>query len=162
MFITDYAEPLLLDHFMNKETFTSPDTFVALYTTVPSDTGGGTEVTGGAYAREQVFEKTSGSTPRWTAAVAAAPAFVVDNAQAVAFTQATANWGIVKGWSIMDALTVGNFLWWGPLGSSPGLFCGLNAGDIIQYLQRTFNKQRQAQITQEIAEIVGGAASLEG
>ncbi|MEE8060857.1 MAG: ATP synthase F1 subunit gamma [Gemmatimonadales bacterium] len=37
-----------------------------------------------------------------------------------------------------------------------------NAGDIIQYLQRTFNKQRQAQITQEIAEIVGGAASLEG
>lgn len=37
-----------------------------------------------------------------------------------------------------------------------------NAGDIITYLQRTFNKQRQAQITQEIAEIVGGAASLEG
>jgi F-type H+-transporting ATPase subunit gamma len=36
-----------------------------------------------------------------------------------------------------------------------------NAGDIIQYLQRTYNKQRQAQITQEIAEIVGGAASLE-
>ena len=36
-----------------------------------------------------------------------------------------------------------------------------NAGDIIQHLQRTFNKQRQAQITQEIAEIVGGAASLE-
>jgi len=35
-----------------------------------------------------------------------------------------------------------------------------NAGDIIQHLQRTFNKQRQAQITQEIAEIVGGAASL--
>ena len=35
-----------------------------------------------------------------------------------------------------------------------------NAGEIIQYLQRTFNKQRQAQITQEIAEIVGGAASL--
>ena len=37
-----------------------------------------------------------------------------------------------------------------------------NAGDIITHLQRTFNKQRQAQITQEIAEIVGGAASLEG
>jgi F-type H+-transporting ATPase subunit gamma len=37
-----------------------------------------------------------------------------------------------------------------------------NAGDIIQNLQRTYNKQRQAQITQEIAEIVGGAAGLEG
>ena len=37
-----------------------------------------------------------------------------------------------------------------------------NAGDIIKHLQRTYNKQRQAQITQEIAEIVGGAAALEG
>jgi F-type H+-transporting ATPase subunit gamma len=37
-----------------------------------------------------------------------------------------------------------------------------NAGEIIQYLTRTYNRQRQAQITQEIAEIVGGAAALQG
>jgi F-type H+-transporting ATPase subunit gamma len=36
-----------------------------------------------------------------------------------------------------------------------------NAGDILDVLRRTFNRQRQAQITQEIAEIVGGAAALE-
>jgi F-type H+-transporting ATPase subunit gamma len=35
-----------------------------------------------------------------------------------------------------------------------------NAGDIIQYLTRTYNRQRQAAITQEISEIVGGAAAL--
>jgi F-type H+-transporting ATPase subunit gamma len=29
-------------------------------------------------------------------------------------------------------------------------------------LKRTYNRQRQAQITQEIAEIVGGAAALQG
>ena len=37
-----------------------------------------------------------------------------------------------------------------------------NAGDIYEILKRTYNRQRQAAITQEIAEIVGGAAALEG
>ena len=36
-----------------------------------------------------------------------------------------------------------------------------NAGDILTNLRRTYNRARQAQITQEIAEIVGGAAALE-
>ncbi len=37
-----------------------------------------------------------------------------------------------------------------------------NAGDIIELLQRTYNRARQAQITQELAEIVGGAEALNG
>jgi F-type H+-transporting ATPase subunit gamma len=37
-----------------------------------------------------------------------------------------------------------------------------NAGEILELLKRTYNRQRQAQITQEIAEIVGGAAALLG
>lgn len=36
-----------------------------------------------------------------------------------------------------------------------------NAGEILNTLRRTYNRARQAQITQEIAEIVGGAAALE-
>lgn len=35
-----------------------------------------------------------------------------------------------------------------------------NAGEILTLLKRTYNRARQAQITQEIAEIVGGAAAL--
>ncbi len=35
-----------------------------------------------------------------------------------------------------------------------------NAGDLIDTLKRSYNRQRQAQITQEIAELVGGAAAL--
>jgi F-type H+-transporting ATPase subunit gamma len=37
-----------------------------------------------------------------------------------------------------------------------------NAGEMIDSLRRTYNRARQAQITQEIAEIVGGADALEG
>ena len=36
-----------------------------------------------------------------------------------------------------------------------------NATDILNMLRRTFNRARQANITQEISEIVGGAAALE-
>ena len=35
-----------------------------------------------------------------------------------------------------------------------------NAGDIIEALQLTYNKARQAAITQELSEIVGGAAAV--
>jgi F-type H+-transporting ATPase subunit gamma len=37
-----------------------------------------------------------------------------------------------------------------------------NAQDMITGLTRTLNRARQAMITQEIAEIVGGSAALEG
>lgn len=37
-----------------------------------------------------------------------------------------------------------------------------NAGDMLNVLRRTYNRARQAQITQEIAEIVGGASALQG
>jgi len=37
-----------------------------------------------------------------------------------------------------------------------------NAGDIISDLQLAYNKARQASITQEISEIVGGAAAVSG
>ncbi|HEV3204482.1 MAG TPA: ATP synthase F1 subunit gamma [Gemmataceae bacterium] len=36
-----------------------------------------------------------------------------------------------------------------------------NAGDMIKSLTRQYNRARQAQITKEIAEVIGGAAALE-
>ncbi len=37
-----------------------------------------------------------------------------------------------------------------------------NAGEILEVLRRTYNRERQAGITQELSEIVGGAAALQG
>ena len=36
-----------------------------------------------------------------------------------------------------------------------------NADDMIKNLTRLYNRARQAQITRELAEIIGGAAALE-
>ncbi|MGB7587620.1 MAG: ATP synthase F1 subunit gamma, partial [Solirubrobacterales bacterium] len=37
-----------------------------------------------------------------------------------------------------------------------------NAGEMLDLLRRTYNRARQGQITQELAEIVGGAEALQG
>ena len=37
-----------------------------------------------------------------------------------------------------------------------------NAGNVIKELQLVYNKARQAAITKEISEIVGGAAAIAG
>lgn len=53
--LSDYLEDKLLDHFLGTTSYTMPSSvYVALYTVAPSDSGGGTEVTGGSYARQSV------------------------------------------------------------------------------------------------------------
>ena len=48
---SDYLEDKVLDHVFGGNAYTAPSTlYVALYTVAPTDTGGGTEVSGGAYA----------------------------------------------------------------------------------------------------------------
>jgi hypothetical protein len=51
--LTNYLENKLIDHFLGTTSYTMPaDVYVALFTVAPSDAGGGTEVTGGSYARQ--------------------------------------------------------------------------------------------------------------
>ena len=53
--LSDYAEKLLLDYSMTAGSVTRPTAwYVALYTSAPNDAGGGTEVSGGGYARKTV------------------------------------------------------------------------------------------------------------
>jgi hypothetical protein len=76
--------------------------YIALFTAMPTVAGGGTEVTGGSYARAAV---TNNSTN-----FPAATGRTKSNALAITFAQATASWGTIVGAAIMDALTGGNML----------------------------------------------------
>jgi hypothetical protein len=49
---TAYLERKLIDHSTGKTSYTMPTVYVGLFTAAPSDAGGGTEVTGGSYARK--------------------------------------------------------------------------------------------------------------
>lgn len=92
--------------------------YIALYTGAPSDPGGGTEVTGGSYARED-------SSGKWAAPSAGS---VSTNAD-ITFTQATADWGTVLAFAILDAVTGGNFLYWADLTASKVV----NSGDTFKF-----------------------------
>lgn len=112
--LSNYLEAALLNEVFRNTAFLSPATYVALFTVAPTDAGGGTEVTGGAYARKQV--NTDGVTaPFWTAPADDAGPQKVDNNSDVTFATATASWGTVVAVGIFDALTAGNLLYYGAL-----------------------------------------------
>jgi hypothetical protein len=106
--LSDYAEKLLLDWMMTTGTATRPTSwYVALYTAAPSDSGGGTEVSGAGYARQSVaFD------------AASSPAGTTSNSADVSFTAVGGDYGTVTHMGIFDASTGGNLLWHGVLSAS--------------------------------------------
>ena len=79
--------------------------YFALYTVAPTDAGGGTEVTGGSYARIGVTNNTS--------EFPTASSQTSHNANLIDFGTASANWGTVVAVGVFDGGT--NLLYWGPL-----------------------------------------------
>ncbi len=125
---TDSLEDALLNHVLRNTAYSSPTTvYVALYTVAPTDVGGGTEVSGFAYARQAVtFAAPSGGT--------------VANSGAVTFPQASGGaWGTIVAMGIFDALTVGNLLYYGNL-TTPKV---VGDGDQISFPNGSLTVQEQ-------------------
>jgi hypothetical protein len=119
---TDFMENKIIDHMLRNQSYTPPATvYVALFTTATSDAGGGTEVSGGAYARQAVT-------------LAAASGGASENSAEISFPQATADWGTITHAALMDALTGGNMLMHTALDESKTVNNGdtfkINAGDL--------------------------------
>lgn len=115
--ISNYLEAALLDAIVNEAAFTSPSTWISLYTSDPTDADTGTEVTGGSYARVRIYENAGGS-PDWTLAAVDGIGYAVENDDDVTFPTPTASWGTVTHFGIHDASTSGNLLYHGELGES--------------------------------------------
>ena len=114
--IADYLETQWLTSISAGTAYSAAATWVALFTTLPAEDGtGGTEVSGGSYARVQVNQ--DGATPPYWNAPTGSPA-LIDNNGEIAFPQATANWGTVVGCGVYDASTAGNLLYFGSLTAS--------------------------------------------
>lgn len=120
MGFTDYLENALLNHTFRGVAYTSPTTlYLALYTASPSENGGGTEVSGNAYARQVVTFGAPGSPGTATAGQ-------ILNSNTVNYPAATpAGWGTVTAVGVFDSLTGENLLTYGAL-TAPKT---VNAGD---------------------------------
>jgi hypothetical protein len=121
--MTDYLENKLIDHLFRGRSFTAPSqVWVGLFTAAPSDTGGGTEVSGGNYARatpgvnsDTAWKATQGGTPT---AASSGTGGATSNPGALTFNTPSGNWGSISHIGIFDAASGGNLLFWAALSAS--------------------------------------------
>ncbi len=121
MSFTNHLETEILDHVFGGNAYTAPSTlYLGLYTATPSDTGGGTELSGSGYARQAMAMSVSGNT--------------ASNTAAEEFATATGSWGTVTHVGVFDASTSGNLLAYGALSESKTIATGdvfrIPAGDL--------------------------------
>jgi hypothetical protein len=111
MSFSNFLETEILDHVFAGSAYTAPSThYLALFTAAPGETGGGTEVSGGAYVRKAVAFTTSGNT--------------TSNNAAVEFPTASASWGTVTHVGVFDASSSGNLMAYATLSASKAIASG--------------------------------------
>jgi hypothetical protein len=120
--MTDYLRDKIRDHVLLNTPYTSPTTvYLAAYTTATTAAGGGTEVTGGSYAR-QACAFSAGAVGTGSATSTAGETF--SNMPGVT----------VVNLALLDASTGGNMLLHGPMTAPKTVPVGedfiVNAGDV--------------------------------
>lgn len=123
--LSDYSENKIIDHVFRGLAFSESvpaSYYVALYTSPCSDAGAGSEVSGGSYARVSVVR--GSSTWKGThGSIAGASSGVngtITNASYITFPGATADWGAVSWWGIVDSAVLGsgNLIFCAPLAAA--------------------------------------------
>lgn len=105
---SDYLENKLNDHVLGNTSFSTPATvYMAAFTVAPTDAGGGTEATGGSYARVSITNNTT----NWPNSSGGSKS----NGTAITFPTASASWGSIVAVALFDASSSGNLLYWATL-----------------------------------------------
>jgi hypothetical protein len=118
---SDFLENHLIDHLLRNTAYTMPaGIYVGLLTAAPSDAGGGTEVSGGSYARVQVGPSVSAwtSTQGTTSGASTGTGGQSANGADIVYPTPSANWGTVTHFGLYDAASGGNLLLWAALTAS--------------------------------------------
>lgn len=117
--MSDYLENKLIDQiFRGQSAPTTTTLYVGLLTAAPSDSGGGTEVSGGSYARVAVSSSLSnwaGTQSAGSTVASSGSSGQTSNNGAITFPTPTAGWGTVTHFGIYDASSGGNLLFFGAL-----------------------------------------------
>lgn len=142
--LSNYLENQLVDHVFRGQTYsaTSPASFhVALYTSAPSDAGGGTEVSGNNYARVAVTRSLAawaGTQSAGSTTASSGTGGVTSNNAAITFPTPSGSWGTVTHFGILDAASAGNLLFHGALTVSQTINTGNTVSFAAGQLQITF------------------------
>lgn len=132
---TDYFENALLNRIFRGATYTFPTSlWIGLHTVAPTDSTGGTEVSGNGYARKEVVANTTNFTE-----ATGVNSGTTSNATVITFDQATGLWNTVVSVGIYDAQTGGNLLAYSTLSTPKLIDNGDTASFAIGDLDITLN-----------------------
>lgn len=115
----NYLENGLVDFIFRAQSLTIPATiYVGLFTAAPSDSGGGTEVTGGQYARAAITRSLAawaGTQSAGSTTTSTGTGGLTSNNTAITFTTPTAGWGTITHFGVFTNQTGGDLLFHGSL-----------------------------------------------
>ncbi len=116
-FISDFREDEINDAQLGTTTLTAVANWMSLHDSHPGETGAN-ELTGGSYARQSTAFDASASG-------------VSQNTSIETFTNIDGAPNEIGYLGFFDAATVGNFLWYAPLGGTPATFTAADTGDLF-------------------------------
>ena len=88
--------------------------YLGLFTAAPGEAGGGTEISGSAYARQSFTFTVSGDT--------------ASNTDAIEFPTASGSWGTITHVAVFDSVTTGNMIAYATLTASKVI----DTGDVLR------------------------------
>lgn len=124
---SNYLENKAIDHVFRSATWAKPTAlYIALFTAAPNDAGGGTEVTGGGYARVNLapLDTNWKATQGGTSGASSGTGGTTSNAIAIVFPAPSADWGTATHYGIFDASSGGNLLIWDALSTPRTILSG--------------------------------------
>lgn len=129
--MSNARENVLVDHEFRGITSPAPSVwYVGLYTVSPTDAGGGTEVSGGSYARVAVNCNTTnwaGTQGAGTTAASSGTGGTTSNNVAITFPAPTANWGTIVAVGLFQTLTGDDMQYYGAVSPSKTVSSGAPA-----------------------------------
>ncbi len=110
--LSTYAEAKILNLLFKNTAFSTPQAYIGLFTSDPTDSASGTEVSGNGYARIRIDNKMSSAT-------ANSDNSQITNSSVITFAAASGGaFGTITHIGIFDALSSGNLLAHGALAAS--------------------------------------------
>jgi len=126
--LSSYAERKILDHVFKNTAYTSPNAYLGLFTSDPTDSASGTEVAGNGYARIQIDTKMAAAT------TGSDNSSIVSNADITFAAASGGDFGTITHIGILAASTSGNLLAHGALTASKVISDGdtfqINSGSL--------------------------------
>ncbi len=117
--MSTYLENKLIDFIFRGDHYAAPaNTYIGLFTTIPSDISSGIEVSGGSYSRVEIASNLlnwCGTQDTNSVTKSSGISGTTSNNTPIIFPEPMANWGLIVGFGMFDEMVGGNLLLYGEL-----------------------------------------------